>query len=88
MHEKMDRLLKDICRTFGWRTRLAAPLIGVYAYKRLLREERRLAAGWTYEPATFYDKNPAARALEKHAAPVPFRPETKKAAGHSPVLAS
>jgi hypothetical protein len=87
MHKKMDRLLKDIYRTFGWRTRLAAPLIGVYAYNRLLREEKRLEAGWSYEPATFYENNPAARAMEKHSSPVPFRSKAAKAAKHSPVPA-
>jgi radical SAM superfamily enzyme YgiQ (UPF0313 family) len=67
MFQKMQRLLADIYREFGWRTRLAGPLTGLYAYLRLLREERRLAKGRHYEPATFYELNPAARALRERA---------------------
>lgn len=63
MFRKMKRLLSDIYREFGWKTRLAAPAIGLFAYLRLLQEERRLAKGWRYEPATFYEKNPAALAI-------------------------
>jgi hypothetical protein len=71
MFERMRRLLADICREFGWRTRLAAPFIGLYAYVQLLKEERRLARGWRYEPRTFYEKNPAAEALEAGRQPTP-----------------
>jgi hypothetical protein len=56
MFGKMRRLLSDIYKEFGWKTRLVAPAIGLYAYLRLLYEERRLARGWCYEPATFYEK--------------------------------
>ncbi|MBI4633847.1 MAG: cobalamin B12-binding domain-containing protein [Deltaproteobacteria bacterium] len=63
--EKADELLKDICATFGWRTRFIAPLIGRYAFFALKKEEERLAAEWTYEPDTFYEKNMAALELEK-----------------------
>ncbi len=62
MFRRMQKLLADIYREFGWKTRLAAPVIGAYVYVRLLREERRLDRGWRYEPVTFYDKNPAALA--------------------------
>jgi hypothetical protein len=61
---KMDRLLKDLCREFGWKTRLSTPLLGRLAYVKLVKEEKRLAAGWRYEPTTFYEKNAAASALE------------------------
>ena len=64
MFEKMDRLLKDLCREFGWKTRLSAPLLGRLAYVKLVKEEKRLAAGWRYEPTAFYEKNAAASALE------------------------
>ena len=57
MVRKMKRLLSDIYREFGWKTRLVAPAIGLYAYLRLLKEERQLARGWRYEPNTFYEKN-------------------------------
>ncbi len=61
---KMDRLLKDIYREFGWKTRIAGPTVGIYAYGSLIKEERRLANGWRYEPACLYEKNAAAVALE------------------------
>ncbi|MBC8431336.1 MAG: cobalamin B12-binding domain-containing protein [Desulfobacterales bacterium] len=64
MFGKMDRLLKDIYREFGWKTRIAGLTVGIYAYCSLLKEERRLANGWRYEPACFYEKNAAAVALE------------------------
>jgi radical SAM superfamily enzyme YgiQ (UPF0313 family) len=58
-----DALLRDLVRVLGWRARLAAPLVGAYAYHALAREERRLARGWRYEPRTFREENAAARAL-------------------------
>ena len=64
MFRKMDRLLKDIYREFGWKTRIAGLTVGIYAYCSLIKEERRLANGWRYEPACFYEKNAAAVALE------------------------
>jgi hypothetical protein len=65
LRAKAEGLLKDIGREFGWPTQLIAPLIGRFAYDRLQREEKRLAAGWTYEPKPFRDCNDAALALEK-----------------------
>ena len=65
MQPKMDRLLRDLYREFGLLTRIVAPLIGKYMYQAFLKEEKRLAAGWTYEPETYYEKNAAAALLEK-----------------------
>jgi hypothetical protein len=65
LREKAEGLLKDIGREFGWPTRLITPLIGRFAYARLQREEKRLAAGWIYEPASFREGNAAARELER-----------------------
>jgi hypothetical protein len=64
MAEKMGELLRDICKTFGWKTRLLAPITGLYALLSLKREEKRLKEGWTYEPKSFSEKNAAALALE------------------------
>jgi radical SAM superfamily enzyme YgiQ (UPF0313 family) len=61
---KMDALLTDLYGTFGWKTRMLAPVTGVYALIKLHREERRLSMGWAYEPQSFVDKNAAALALE------------------------
>ena len=62
---KADKLLKDIYAAFGWKTRLIAPLIGMFAFFSLKKEEERLAKGWSYEPCSFYEKNEAAKVLEK-----------------------
>ncbi|MEI8172115.1 MAG: cobalamin-dependent protein [Deltaproteobacteria bacterium] len=62
MSEKMNALLKDIYRTFGWKTRILTPVIGLYALAKLKREEKRLKAGWVYEPCSFIQKNSAALA--------------------------
>jgi radical SAM superfamily enzyme YgiQ (UPF0313 family) len=60
MAKRMALLLKDIYHEFGWLPRITAPFIGRYLHYTLKREEKQLAAGWTYEPSTFYEKNPAA----------------------------
>ena len=66
LQEKADRLLKDIYSTYGWKTRLISTLIGSFIYFTLKKEEeRRLSAGWTYEPSCFYEKNPEAQMLEE-----------------------
>lgn len=69
LHEKAACLLMDIYAEFGWAPRLVAPLLGRYAFFTLQREEARLAAGRTYEPRSFLEKNEAALALEKEIAP-------------------
>jgi hypothetical protein len=57
MRAKMDRLLRDLCREFGWKSRLSATLGGPYVLWKAWQEERRLGRGWTCEPPTFYDRN-------------------------------
>ncbi len=76
MAQKMASLLRNIYGEFGWLPRISAPLIGRYLYAALQREEKRLAAGWTYEPKTFYEKNAAAIAVSsrKNAMATPKRP--------------
>lgn len=54
---QIDDLLQELHGEFGWRSRLAAPLVGRYLYRQLRRQEAQLAGGWTYEPPTFYEKN-------------------------------
>jgi len=77
MAEKMNSLLQEIYKTFGWKTRIIAPLAGIYVYAALKKEERRLANGWTYEPDCFYEKNAAALAVE-HALPPYSEPLSPK----------
>ncbi|UCD32638.1 MAG: cobalamin-dependent protein [Desulfobacterales bacterium] len=64
MSEKMNSLLYDLYKAFGWKTKLAAPLLGRYAFIKIKQEEKRLANGWVYEPHSFYEKNAAAIALK------------------------
>jgi len=54
---KMDAVLQDIHREFGLRSRLTAAVFGRIMYRLLRREDRRLKAGRTYEPPTFYETN-------------------------------
>ena len=60
----LERLMKNLYKAFGMRARLSAPLAGRYLYRKMIREQERLARGWSYEPPVFYEKNEAALALE------------------------
>ncbi|MBN2321629.1 MAG: cobalamin-dependent protein [Acidobacteria bacterium] len=59
-YEKMSALLRAIKKEFGLRSSLYAALGGPYVLRKILKEENRLAGGWTYEPPTFYEANEAA----------------------------
>jgi hypothetical protein len=63
LRAKMDALLKDLHREFGLKSRLYSAVAGPYVYWKMRREEKRHARGWTYEPATFYERNEAAQRL-------------------------
>ena len=76
MFKKMNCLFKDLCREFGARTLIAGTVIGIYIYRNLIKEERRLAAGWQYEPTSFYHKNAAAIALESRTSKI-FTPKQR-----------
>lgn len=81
-------LLKDIYATFGWVTRIAAPLIGRFAYRSLQKEEACLAEGRNYEPVPIYEKNAAALALESVAlvrANVPIQEVARISGSPAPV---
>jgi len=54
---RLDGVLRELHREFGIASRLAAPVVGTYLLTRLRREARRLKAGWTFEPPTFYERN-------------------------------
>lgn len=64
--KKMDGLLKELYDACGLTARLAAPLLGPILLWTIARENRRLLAGWTREPPTYYDQNDAALA-QNHA---------------------
>jgi hypothetical protein len=59
MFAKMSALLDELKQEFGWKARFWAAVGGPYVLWKLRREEKRLAAGWTYEPPTFYEDNDA-----------------------------
>jgi radical SAM superfamily enzyme YgiQ (UPF0313 family) len=59
---KLLLLQKQLYKTFGWKTRLYAPLVGRYIHFAMHREEKRLARGWTPEPVTFCEKKSAREA--------------------------
>jgi radical SAM superfamily enzyme YgiQ (UPF0313 family) len=54
---KLDALLKEIQAEFGLLARVAAPILGRFIHWKIAREAKRLAAGWTCEPPTFYERN-------------------------------
>ena len=57
MRAKMSRILQDLYKEFGWKSRLFAAAAGPYVFWKTRREEKRLSQGWTYEPPTFYERN-------------------------------
>jgi hypothetical protein len=65
---RLRAVRRGIERTFGWKSRLAARIVGPAVLFTLWREARALRAGRTYEPPTFYDANPAAAARPEMAA--------------------
>ena len=64
MHDKIGSILRDIYKEFGWKTRIIAPVLGVFAHFAIKKEQKRLASGWTYEPRMSYEKNAKVLELE------------------------
>ena len=61
LRKRIEGTLKGVYKEFGAKARLCAPLIGLFLLFRLRREAKRLRKGWSYEPPTFYEINPAMR---------------------------
>jgi radical SAM superfamily enzyme YgiQ (UPF0313 family) len=59
MYKKICALLKEIHAEFGWKSRFYSTIGGLYVLRKIRQEEKRLAAGWTYEPKTWYERNAA-----------------------------
>ena len=55
----ISQILDELYAEFGWKARLAAPIVGLRFYRALRREEQRLKNGCTYEPPTFFETNSA-----------------------------
>jgi radical SAM superfamily enzyme YgiQ (UPF0313 family) len=85
MHARMAALLKELYREYGWKSRLFGEIGGRWAAWKVRREEKRLAAGWTYEPPTFYEKNAACQDLSGATLCRYVTPQTAPAAVVPPV---
>ena len=85
MHAKMSALLRELHAEFGWKSRLASAIGGRWVLRQIRKEEKRLAAGLSYEPPTFYERNDAVTdrpevALCRSATPLAVPPSAKPAA--------
>ena len=54
---RLTKLLAEVKKEFGWPARLSAPLVGRIILHKLRKEAAKLAAGWTIEPPTYYERN-------------------------------
>jgi hypothetical protein len=85
MHAKMSALLRELREAFGWKSRISAAIGGRWVLRQIRKEEKRLAAGFSYEPPTLYERNelvtdrPEVR-LCRSAAPLPVSPAKSAAA--------
>lgn len=68
---QLRAMRRDIAREFGWKARVAAPLVGAWVLAAMHAEARRLRRGRSDEPPTFYDAN--APAQPAHPAATPCR---------------
>lgn len=82
---KMSGLLKELYREFGLKSRFFAAVGGRWVLSRVRKEEKRLAAGWKYEPPTFYEKNfddgagtPRCRSAEAHSSQATSTPASAR----------
>ena len=51
--------MKELHAEFGWKSRVFSAIGGRWVLRQIRKEEKRLAAGFSYEPATFYERNAA-----------------------------
>jgi hypothetical protein len=54
--EKIRQLRADFGRELGLASRLVAPVLGRAVHHMILREEKRLNEGWTYQPPMFVEQ--------------------------------
>ncbi|MEN6451255.1 MAG: hypothetical protein ABFC96_12250, partial [Thermoguttaceae bacterium] len=59
MYAKMTALLRELNAEYGWKSRIAAAIGSRWVLAKIRKEEKRLAAGFSYEPPTFYERNAA-----------------------------
>ena len=54
---QIEKLRRDMVKEFGLKARVASAVGGTYVSYKLKKEAKRLAAGQTYEPPTYYERN-------------------------------
>jgi radical SAM superfamily enzyme YgiQ (UPF0313 family) len=59
MYAKMSAVLRELHAEFGWKSRLVSAFGSRWVLGKIRQEEKRLAAGMSYEPPTFYERNEA-----------------------------
>ncbi|MBN1495434.1 MAG: cobalamin-dependent protein [Spirochaetes bacterium] len=64
MFKEASDVLNEMYAEFGWKTVIAARIMGLFAFLCMKREHKKLARGWTYEPTTRYEDNAARLALQ------------------------
>ncbi len=55
LSQRLKNVQGEIYLEFGLKSRLAAAFVGPWILYRLAKEQKRLKAGITYEPPTFYE---------------------------------
>ena len=90
MCAKMSALLRELHAEFGWKSRIASAVGGRWVLRQIRKEDKRLAAGFSYEPPTFYERNDSAVErldvpLCHWAAPLAVPPRAKPATVRPPV---
>jgi hypothetical protein len=53
----MSALLDELHAEFGWMSRAWSAVGGRWVLRQVRKEEKRLAAGFSHEPQTFYERN-------------------------------
>lgn len=67
LRSKMEKILAALKEEFGWKARVAAPVLGLFVLIKIASESKKLERGWTYEPPTFYEKKPRSTPFPKGA---------------------
>jgi radical SAM superfamily enzyme YgiQ (UPF0313 family) len=82
LYAKMSALLRELHAEFGWKSKIVSALCSRWVLRQVRKEEKRLAAGFSYEPPTFYERNDAVTdqpevPVCRSATPLPAPPSAK-----------
>ena len=64
MRAQMGAILDELHAEYGLKSRFYSLVGGWYLKRKIRKEEKRLATGWTWEPQTWYEKNLPAKAFD------------------------